>query len=119
VIVNEATKPRRNCGLILTLAGLQNFRIPDVSSKFRKILEAGTLEELSERTGHPRTVKILAREEGVDKRTIDYFFRAFNLKLDTSDYSKPDCNFEEIECKPYHTPTFEVRQLMYQFSTDV
>jgi len=40
-------------------------------------------------------VKILA--QGVDKRTIDYFFRAFNLKLDTSDYSKPDCNFEELK----------------------
>jgi len=37
----------------------------------------------------------IGREEG-DKRTIDYFFRAFNLELDTSDYSKPDCNFEEL-----------------------
>jgi len=78
-----------------------------------------TLEELSERTGlAPRTVKILAREEGVDKRTIDYFFRAFNLELDTSDYSKPDCNFEELNGVIPITQHLR-RRLMYQFSMDV
>ncbi|MEB3178744.1 MAG: NB-ARC domain-containing protein [Nostocaceae cyanobacterium] len=49
-----------------------------------------TLEELSDRTQlAPFTVaKIMARQEGVDKQSLEYFFRAFALELTTSDYVK-------------------------------
>jgi len=105
VIVNEATKPRRNRGLILTLAGLQ-----DTRREFEIQENSGgryTLEELSERTGlAPRTVaKIWAREEVL---TSERLITSSELltKLDTSDYSKPECNFGN-GVQPYHTPTFE------------
>lgn len=49
-----------------------------------------TLEELSARTQlAPFTVsKVMAREEGVDKQTLECFFRAFGLNLTQSDYAK-------------------------------
>jgi len=76
-------------------------KLQDTRREFRKILEAGTPLELSERTGlAPRTVaKILAREEGVDKRTIDYFFRAFNLNWIPVTIQSLS-NFEEIGVQP-------------------
>ncbi|WP_197530011.1 NB-ARC domain-containing protein [Gloeobacter violaceus] len=47
-----------------------------------------TLEQLSEITGLscPTITKVLDGEEGVDKRTLERFFKAFDLKLTKSDY---------------------------------
>jgi WD40 repeat protein len=48
-----------------------------------------TLEEMSARSGlYSATIsKVLNREGGVDKQTIEKLFSAFNLKIDKSDYS--------------------------------
>ncbi|NJN10526.1 MAG: hypothetical protein HC815_22080 [Richelia sp. RM1_1_1] len=49
-----------------------------------------TIEVLSEITQlDPATIsKVLHREVGVDKRTLERLFRAFTLELDKSDYTK-------------------------------
>jgi len=39
----------------------------------------------------------LARQEGVDKRTLVHLFMAFNLELNKSDYSQPGSDFERLE----------------------
>ncbi|MEO0970077.1 MAG: NB-ARC domain-containing protein, partial [Cyanobacteria bacterium J06639_18] len=58
-------------------------------------------EDLSDRTRlTPVTLRrVLSCEEGVDKRTLVYLFKAFNLELNQNDYSKPESNFEKIERK--------------------
>jgi hypothetical protein len=59
---------------------------------------------LSDRTQlAPFTVsKVLAREEGVDKQTLDYFFRGFGLELAKTDYVKAGNG--EIERDSRHPP---------------
>jgi len=59
-------------------------------------------------------VKILAREEGVDKRTIDYFFRAFNLNWIPVTIQSLTVTLRKLRVQPYHTPTFEVA-VLYHF----
>ncbi|HAJ62763.1 MAG TPA: hypothetical protein DCP31_28965, partial [Cyanobacteria bacterium UBA8543] len=57
-----------------------------------------TLEEISDRT-HLATgtiTKVLNRESVVDKRTLDMFFRAFDVELDKGDYAKPDAGEEAL-----------------------
>jgi WD40 repeat protein len=83
--------PRRYRGVILTREGWQKFQKTKLEWEFReKSGSKYTLQEISERTGlATNTVaKILGRQEGVDKRTLVYFFMAFNLELDSQDYSK-------------------------------
>ena len=89
---------KRKRGVILTPQGLSKLQsakhyaedLENFGSKY-------TLEKLSERSRlAPFTVaKILASEQGVDKQTLDRFFRAFDLDLTTSDYCRPNSNFEE------------------------
>lgn len=86
-------KPRRLRGVILTSQGWK--KLQDARRDLEIQSKSGTrytIDELSTRTGlTPRTVaKVLEREQGVDKQTIECFFRAFNLQLDKSHYSKPD-----------------------------
>ncbi|PMB51174.1 hypothetical protein CEN39_16580 [Fischerella thermalis CCMEE 5201] len=85
----ELHKQRRRRGVILSPQGWQKLQ---KARHEAEILENDgarfTLEELSDRTQlAPFTVsKVLAREEGVDKQTLDYFFRGFGLELAKSDY---------------------------------
>lgn len=85
----EVHKQRRKRGVILSLQGWQKLQ---EARHEAEILENDgarfTLEELSYRTQlAPFTVsKVLAREEGVDKQTLVYFFRGFGLELAKSDY---------------------------------
>ncbi|WP_026734121.1 eIF2A-related protein [Fischerella sp. PCC 9605] len=87
----ELHKQRRRRGVILSLQGWKKLQ---EARHQAEILENDgarfTLEELSDRTQlAPFTVsKVLAREEGVDKQTLDYFFRGFGLELAKSDYVK-------------------------------
>lgn len=82
-------KQRRRRGVILSLPGLQKLH---EARHQAEILENNgakfTLEELSYRTQlAPFTIaKVLARTEGVDKQSLEYFFRAFKLELTPSDY---------------------------------
>ncbi len=83
-------KPRRKRGIILTPEGWQKLQEARLRSEFEENFgNKYTLEELSERTGlDPSTVvRVSAGKEGVDKQTLERFFRAFNLELDKSYYS--------------------------------
>uniref|UniRef100_UPI001D14CC90 hypothetical protein n=1 Tax=Fortiea sp. LEGE XX443 TaxID=1828611 RepID=UPI001D14CC90 len=85
----ELHKQRRKRGVILSLPGIQKLQ---EARHQAEILENDgakfTLEELSYRTQlAPFTVaKVLARTEGVDKQTLEYFLRAFGIELTAQDY---------------------------------
>ena len=84
---------RRKRGVILTVEGWQKLQEAKLELEVQENLgDRYTVEDLSERAGlNPSTIgKILAREERVDKRTLELFFNAFNLELDKSDYSNAD-----------------------------
>jgi WD40 repeat protein len=104
-------KQRRKRGVVLTSVGLKKLQ----EARYQVELEENggdryTLEELSDRTQlAPYTVaKVLACEEGVDKQTLVFFFRAFNLELDKIDYSRPECDRLALprrgNCEPPETP---------------
>jgi hypothetical protein len=85
-------KTIRDRGVILTPPGLK--KLQDARREAEIWENDGkryTLEVLSDRTGLGcgTVAKVLAHEEGVDKQTLERFFRAFNLELDKSDYSSP------------------------------
>lgn len=85
-------KTRRDRSVILTPPGLK--KLQDARREAEIWENDGkryTLEVLSDRTGLGcgTVAKVLAHEEGVDKQTLERFFRAFNLELDKSDYSRP------------------------------
>ncbi|WP_235526616.1 NACHT domain-containing protein [Nostoc piscinale] len=85
----ELHKQRRKRGMILSLPGIQ--KLLEARHQLEILENDGakfTLEELSYRTQlAPFTVsKVLARTEGVDKQTLEYFFRAFGLELTANDY---------------------------------
>jgi WD40 repeat protein/transcriptional regulator with XRE-family HTH domain len=103
-------------GIILTPQGWQ--KLQETVDKYEyqeKYGEKLTIEEMSDLTGLDRgTVsKVLNREEGVDRRTLERFMKAFNLPLDKSDYTKPHSkieskveNIEDIE----HTRDIEQKK---------
>ncbi len=80
-----ANKPRRR-GVILTDAGWQ--KLLDAKLVYNPYGERVRFESLSSQvTLDPRTIcRIIDREIGVDKRTLNTFFTAFNLTLEESDY---------------------------------
>ncbi|GAB4375160.1 MAG: NB-ARC domain-containing protein [Elainellaceae cyanobacterium] len=85
-------QPRRKRGVILTPQGKQ--KLLDAIREFESDHNFGekyTIEELSGKTGlDPGTVaKVLDAEEGADRRTLDRFFRSFNLELVETDYRRP------------------------------
>jgi hypothetical protein len=85
----ELHKQRRKRGVILSLPGFN--KLQEAKQQLEILENDGarfTIEELSYRTQlAPFTVsKVLAREEGVDKQTLEYFFRAFSLELTPNDY---------------------------------
>jgi len=90
-------KQRRKRGVILTAQGLDKLQQAKTQSEFES--NGGrryTYELLSEKTGLAvdTLMKVLACEDKVDKQTLKYFFRAFNLILSSEDYSSPDCLLE-------------------------
>jgi WD40 repeat protein len=92
----DLSRTKRKRGLVLTPQGWQKLQEAKVLQ--RQSGERYTFEELSEQTELDRrtVVRILGRKAGVDKRTLEIFFSAFNLKLDRSDYAKPEnSNFGE------------------------
>ena len=84
---------KRKRGVILTPEGWEKLQEAKVELEVKENFgDRYTIEDLSERAGlNPCTVgKILAREERVDKRTLELFFNAFNLELDKGYYSNSD-----------------------------
>ena len=83
--------PRRKRGVVLTPQGLQTLRQAIAAAEQEDYGERLTIEDLSDRTKlDPGTVaKVLDAEEGVDRRTLDRFFRTFDLDLTEDDFRKP------------------------------
>lgn len=85
----ELHKQKRRRGVILSLSGFS--KLQEARHQAEMLENDGarlTIEELSYRTQlAPFTIsKVLSREEGVDKQTLTYFFRAFGLDLTPQDY---------------------------------
>ncbi|MDZ8187965.1 MAG: NB-ARC domain-containing protein [Nostoc sp. ChiSLP02] len=81
---------RRKRGVALTTKGLQKIKEAKHQSEAKENFgNRYTLEEMSARSGlYSATIsKVLNREGGVDKQTIEKLFSAFSLKIDKSDYS--------------------------------
>jgi len=88
-------KRKRNRGVVLTAAGLEKLRTARLV--FEHQLNYGeryTNEQISELTGlDVNTIKrVLDSREGVDRRSLDKFFLAFELKLTSEHYTKPRLN---------------------------
>ena len=80
----NSKKSSRKRSVILTPQGWQKLQQAKQQSEIeQKLGKRYTLEELSELAGlDPDTLaKVLEREKGVDKRSLDRFFQAFNLEL--------------------------------------
>jgi len=89
----KLTKHKRKRGVILTPEGLQKLQSAKLTAEFNENYgNRYTLEDLSDRIGiNTATIsKVLSCEDGVDKRTIELFFQAFNLKLDKDCYTSSD-----------------------------
>ncbi|MEH1819309.1 MAG: NB-ARC domain-containing protein [Nostoc sp.] len=80
---------RRKRGVALTTKGLQKIKEAKHQSEAKENFgNRYTLEDISVRSGlYSATIsKVLNREGGVDKQTIEKLFSAFHLKIDKSDY---------------------------------
>lgn len=96
----NSKKQRRRRGVILTPQGLQKLKAAESQAELRENKgKRYTLEALSERTGlNPDTLmKVFACQVGVDKQTLNCCFKAFNLRLEPRDYSRPDPQVEKRE----------------------
>ncbi len=87
------TKKNRRRGIVLSLAGQR--KLEATRRQLEKTLNLGdrfTLEQLSERTklAISTIVRVLEARIGVDKLTLDYFFAAFDLLLEQTDYQSPE-----------------------------
>ena len=88
-------KPKRRRGIVPTSEGLQKLQKVRLELETRENFgERYTLEQLSELTTLDlHTIKrILAGKQGVDKRSLERFFIAFNLELTESCYTQPNPN---------------------------
>ncbi len=108
-----APRRSRKRGVVLTHQGWQ------------KLLQAGvvynpagdrySLEELSEKTLlDPRTIfRIMNRELGVDRRTLNTFFTAFNLQLEPEDFIFPSAHASEspVISTALHNPDYTSKEL--------
>ena len=86
------SKKRRRRGVILTEKGYKKLQQAKSEAENSENLDKEyTLENLSFRAGlDPDTLmKIFARQVGVDKRSLNYCFKAFNLELEATDYQFP------------------------------
>lgn len=109
-------KQRRSRGIILAAQGWKKLQ------EARHQVEAQenfgdryTLEELSDRTklDLSTVARVLERESGVDKRTLERFFFAFGLELNKEDYFKPKPtagNLEESTSAPKATPSGKIQK---------
>ncbi|NET24944.1 WD40 repeat domain-containing protein [Okeania sp. SIO1I7] len=93
-------RSRGKRGVILTSEGWDKLNnAKQVQESQENSVKPYTIESLSEITRlDPTTIsKVLRREVGVDKRTLDRFFRSFGLELNQSDYTKLDVVNNKVE----------------------
>ncbi|MEH2074618.1 MAG: NB-ARC domain-containing protein [Nostoc sp.] len=85
-------KPRRKRGVILTTEGFKKLHTAKCQAEsWENSDRRYTLEQLRLRTGlNPDTLmKVFRCQVGVDKQTLNCCFKAFNLRLEPSDYQLP------------------------------
>lgn len=83
--------PKRKRGVVLTLQGWQRLRAAQRQSEIQENFgNSYTLEELSRRTHlSPNTLtRIQRRHIAVDRQSLERYFKAFNLSLDSRDFTK-------------------------------
>jgi transcriptional regulator with XRE-family HTH domain len=98
----RSKQPQRRRGIILTLQGWQKLQTAIAKAEEQEnFSEKYTVQQLGNRTGlDPATIsKVLDREKGVDRRTIERLFRVFSLELDEYDYDKPSLEVEPTDCQ--------------------
>jgi len=102
----NSERPRRRRGFVLTQMGWHKLqKAMNESANQEQFGERYTIEELSDRTGlDPGTVsKVLAREERVDRSSLERFFGAFNLELTQDDYGsvaqQPQRRNTQVDCR--------------------
>lgn len=84
--------PKRRRSIVLTPQGKQKLQGAITHAEDQENFgERYTIEELSVKTGlDPGTVsKVREAEEGVDRRTLERFFQAFDLELTQEDQGRP------------------------------
>ncbi|MDJ0600820.1 MAG: AAA-like domain-containing protein [Crocosphaera sp.] len=104
------TKPikRRRRGVILTNKGLEKLQNAKFEAEYAENHgNRYTLEALSEKTGlaMDTLMKVFACESRVDKQTLKYCFKAFELRLCDEDFFYPQISSEEesspaLFCEP-------------------
>jgi transcriptional regulator with XRE-family HTH domain len=84
----QSSNHGRQRGVTLTAQGLRKLNQAKAGGEIEQNFKRYTLEALSEQTGlTPNTLsKIFIGSAGVDKRTLECLFDAFNLTLSTEDY---------------------------------
>jgi hypothetical protein len=96
----HSQKQKRRRGVILTPQGLKKLQTAKAEAESCENKDRRyTLEDLSIRTDlDPDTLmKVFTCETGVDKRTLNRCFQAFNLLLEQSDYDLPTTVMESVE----------------------
>ncbi|HEY9659239.1 MAG TPA: NB-ARC domain-containing protein, partial [Allocoleopsis sp.] len=93
-------KAKRGRGVILTTQGWQKLQqakqsVEDEQNWGKRL----TLEQLSERSGLSEITvsRILKRNNAIDRQTLEYFFRAFDLELEQGDCTLPESASEALE----------------------
>ncbi|MFE1744567.1 NB-ARC domain-containing protein [Coleofasciculus sp. H7-2] len=90
--MKNSVKQKRKRGVILTNQGFEKLLAAKSEAESCKNSDKHyTLEALSDRTGlDPDTLtKVFIRQDGVDKRTLNRCFTAFDLELKSGDYQLP------------------------------
>lgn len=90
-------KTKRDRGVVLTAHGWTRFQTAKVQAESNETAgDRFTLEELSERMGLSLNTitKVLGRAEPVDKRSLQWSFRAFGLELNRDDYTHSSAALE-------------------------
>ncbi len=105
------SKQRRRRGVILTEKGYKRLQQAKSKAENSENLDKGyTLESLSFRIGlDPDTLmKIFVCQVGVDKRSLNCCFRAFDLELEATDYQFPQ--IDNTTRAPINTSSTQISQ---------
>jgi transcriptional regulator with XRE-family HTH domain len=97
--IHRSSKSRRDRGVILTTKGWQKLQqAMQAAAAEQNWGQRFTREQLSDLTGLSlQTVsRILKREAAVDRLSIEYFLRGFELTLSPGDCAPPTSPFEEL-----------------------
>lgn len=97
---NSSYARGRMRGVILSPIGWQRFQAAKQQAELEEIWgKHFTQENLSDRTALSLNTlsRILKRDRGVDRQSLEYLFRAFGLELTTADFTTPTASGEEWE----------------------